>query len=786
VSLVRVIKQEMQVWRSGWQHVETFLDRIDSARETDQDYADKAQAMLQIAGAIEEERMIRTGTGLDVPLEIAEQRAGVRKTSELGDISPHAFEAKPPEAPAFKTRLPGAYDVELSVAPLKGILNDGGELKSDFTRYADLLVNPTLFSRFNDTTGTWDPVIAPGYDFGAWPAGDVFRLVDVDHGLFPVNHRVAAAQKGMADPDDTDSAIELWTALRNKRRSNLDQPTKDKALITVLGTFLSSGKADDKTRQAIHDGAKRGSDACTKGADAIDKLAAGPLAGAVFPELPPSYDFPSVLKGASIELRSRAKAYQGLRDAVDAYGTGKTLPSGLPPWTALTQGLGTLQNYGDIGGNGLYAAEGVVVTFESKVLADSRGAVGTVLDEAINARVEYPDGTLRILRMLEWTFRRAWEARKVWFRVRRIRYLEPLLTARFLQTFLKSLASMYGSLPNLQTGIAFRARLAATAPLVTGAVTIKLAPGAHNKPLDLSGIDPGQVAVVEGDAGERRALAILLGPDSNAGGLQRLRISPARISMSGNLPPPSVAGLITQGKLDAGPVKLDDAGLRDGVASGSPGDDGVVEELVALWSRLCLVLGGDAVRVALKATRPGSSGELPTFLDRNLKLPVQGPLETHAQKLVLSVAAMKNAGLDLDGTSKPIVARPGELLLVSGKDDKGHPWQGVVEVLSIVRTTPDKVNDDPVLPPAASKICCQGPGTVIVIQVKDTTFPVALTSGITLSRDFQGFGAPSLATGVLLPKDLDPRNDGEEIGPYRGPELKAACDILSGWMWQPP
>lgn len=782
MSLVKVLKAEMQAWRSAWQQIETFLDRIDSARESDRPNADKMRAMLRIVAAIEEERRIRAGTGFDVPLEIAEQREGIRKTDELGAPSLYAFDVTPETAPAFK-RLPGAYDVELSVAPLKGLLNDRGELKAQFARYADLLMNPALFRRFDDKTTTWIPVIAPDYDFGAWTAADEFRLVDIDYGLFPNLQRVRAAQQGFADPDDLGSAVLRWTNLRDTRRSKLDPAIADQALIKLLPALIGAPQ-DDQLRQAVKDAAQRAGDACAIGATLLATVAQQ-LQGEVFPELDPSFDFCGTLTSAAADLSDRAQKYGRIRSAASSLTSGAPLASGLTPIAELTSNLALVQGYGDVGAS-LYAAEGTAVIVAGKVLADGRGAAGTVLDEAIAARIEYPDGTLRILRMLEWTFNRSWNARLLWFNARRARYLDPLLVARFLASFLESLVVMYASLPDLRTGTSFRASLAEPAPLVTNARSIKLAPRADSAPHSLESIRPGEVAVIQGNAGERRALAVILGVDVPAGGFQRLRVSPLRISMSGKLPPPAVAGMITQGTLDDGPVALDGAGLLDGTARGAPGDDGVAEELVALWSRLCLLLGGEPVRAALRAARPGSSGELPTSLQRDVKLPVDGALAPHAQRLVLRVEAMKLAGLDLDSSAEPVVARPGELLLVAGSDDDGQAWQGVVEVLSIVRTTPDKVNDDPVLPPMGAMICCRGPGSVIVVQVKDTPFPVALTSDVTLSRDFQGFGAPSLATSVLLPGVIDPRNSSEEVGPYRGPELKAACDILADWIWQPP
>ncbi len=164
--------------------------------------------------------------------------------------------------------------------------------------------------------------------------------------------------------------------------------------------------------------------------------------------------------------------------------------------------------------------------------------------------------------------------------------------------------------------------------------------------------------------------------------------------------------------------------------------------------------------------------------------PVVSP---HDRRLVVTIAALQAVHLDPDGPTQPVVARPGELLLVQGTDASNYTWQGVVEVVSIVRTTPDHIDDDPLLPPLGTQVCCNQPGTVLVIQVLDTPFPVPLVTAH-LHRDFQGFGPPSLATGVLLPnaidnKDTDPTPSHEGVD--RGPELTAACAVLSAWMWPP-
>jgi hypothetical protein len=345
-----------------------------------------------------------------------------------------------------------------------------------------------------------------------------------------------------------------------------------------------------------------------------------------------------------------------------------------------------------------------------------------------------------------------------------------------LRTFIADLARALAGQP---TSFPFAFDLPATQPLFSTGELLALPDGLSDE--DLARIKPGMIAVIDGD---RKAIAIVRGLDPSSTGRLRLRIMPLSISMAAGSKLPGVAGMITTGRISAGPIDpalLVAANLRDGAAHGRPQDDGLPQELAAHWSRLCLVRGWQRVHDWLK-------GDFPTHLGHKQHLPVLGPVAPGAHRFILDPAALAAHGFDLDGPKKPLIARPGEMLLIRGTDKDGTVWQDAVEVLTITRTTADKVDqEDPTPPPLGKPICCQDPGDRVVVTVKRSHLPEALVRDITLHRDFRGFGAPSLAVGRLLPNEVDPDSHTDELvnghEVYRGPEVKAAREILDTWLW---
>ncbi|NOK13067.1 hypothetical protein, partial [Corallococcus exercitus] len=165
------------------------------------------------------------------------------------------------------------------------------------------------------------------------------------------------------------------------------------------------------------------------------------------------------------------------------------------------------------------------------------------------------------------------------------------------------------------------------------------------------------------------------------------------------------------------------------------------------------------------------------------------PVEVGATRLFLDGMPSASAS----GSSKPVqVARPGELLLVRGADDEGTWWQGVAQVDTVdVRTGAAARADDEVTT-TPTPLCCGDDEEVVVITLRDLQLPKALVRDVTLRRDFKGFGGPSLATGVMLPIELDPgtanitvQDGGVTKTVLRDPELRAATTVLKSWLGVP-
>ena len=729
MSIVKLLREEFQLWQAWWRQIEAFIERIDDARDADAEYRRKFLALLDVVTAIEDEKRIRNGTGLGAPLEIALRR-GEPETSKL-----HLNGTKD-NPPLAWTRVPGAYDVEIAVAPLDVPVKN--ELVGEDLTIVRFAPNdPPLFERYDERDMQWTPVAVPSYDFGQFTfAGPVDPLV------------LPYARGGLYDPEI-------------RRFRSLFPPFPPPAPPLILAPSWSScmaGRAPRTDRahllgavnpQAYPDGVPEGGSnvvgiamaaksICEHGA-AMLEAAAGALKDDEFPELDDdaAASFLSKIKQTAGDFRARADVYSD-------FAAGVQVPTA-PAITSLH----------DLG-YGLYQP------------------LRTVLDEAVDRRVADPDGTVRALRALEWAFNGFWYVRLAWFQARRRRRLDPLLLRRFLRTFLSSFATAYGG---QATGLPFQSSLAK--PAFVTSTNLHLSGGASG----LDDIKPGMIAVIGGD---RKTIAVILGEDPGPAGMPRLRVLPLQVSMAAGSKLPGVAGMISTGLVSAGPVDLSlltAANLRGGRVHGHPEHDGLPQELAAHWSRLCLILGWKTVFDRIKSARPDITGDFPTYLPRTLRLPVLGPVQPGANRLLLDAGALRAKGFDLDSPARPIIARPGEMLLLRGKEKGGDVWQGAVEVMTITRTTPDKAHEEVPTPPPGQPIGCQEPGEVVVIQVKSTSFPMPLLSDIRLHRDFQGFGAPSLAVGTLLPKEVDPDSQGGDKSLYRGPELRAAREVLQQWMW---
>lgn len=715
MSTIKLVRDEIQLWQALWRQIDAFVERIDEARDADAENRRKFLALIDVVTAIEDEKRVRNGIGLAPPLEIALRRKepGLKKKDEL--------EEKDADD---RHRVPGAYDLEVAIAPINLPLDEQieeGDLENVRLEPNEL----TLFHYFDRDDATWKPMRTPSYDFGTFKLAESTEIFPcATEGLFdPEARRLRSLLPPIPPPFDAILQIPqfgpTWSSLKKSRTPPDDPPNLVKA-VSQGGAVVVAMLAETL---------------CKQGAESILK-AASTLKDDEFPELDDDdFDFIPKLEEAAAALDARAKLYG-------------SVAAGQQP-------------------------AATVALLGSPISSALESDIAKVLDTVVEERIKTPDGTARILRTIEWSFNGFWWLRLAVLKSREKR-LHILLVKRFLRTFVADFVAVCAGKP---TALPLQSPLARHAH--TTGEHLYLAPGTQG----LDKLKPGMLAVVDGD---RKALAVVLGSDPTPQDTPRLRVRPLQISMAASSKLPGVAGMITAGKVTPGPIDpalLTAKALRDGAVPGQSPNDGVPQELAALWSRLCLIFGWSYIHQRIKDLRPDFKADFPTHLPRSLRLPVLGPVTPDTNRLVLDVEALRAAGFDLDGPKQPLIARPREMLLLRGADKNGSIWQGAVEVMTITRTTADQVDLEAPSPPPGRPICCQDTGDRVIVQVPSTSLRVPLVSDISLHRDFLGFGTPSLAVGALLPKEVDPDSHRGDTAVYRGPEVKAAQEVLGRWMW---
>ncbi|APR75684.1 Hypothetical protein A7982_01030 [Minicystis rosea] len=166
MSIVNKVRSEFQLWQAWWRPIEAFIERIDEASDTDGEQKRKFQALLRVATAIEDERRLRNGNGLLPPLEIAQKRG-----------EPIDWEAELGGTPSDRHRVPGAYDLEIAVAPINIMpLKENGEVDleafdpDNLKELSEVKLTPNghpIFNDFYDEAGRkWRRLQPPSYDFG--------------------------------------------------------------------------------------------------------------------------------------------------------------------------------------------------------------------------------------------------------------------------------------------------------------------------------------------------------------------------------------------------------------------------------------------------------------------------------------------------------------------------------------------------------------------------------------------------------------------------------------------
>ena len=742
----RRIWNEVQLWRIHWQQVETFLDRLDGAKDEDRPHAVRCKALYDAAAVAE---------------RLSQRRGG----PWLPHAQPmYAGPAGPGAIPAYEARkydLPGAFDIEAAVA---GLAFEDEEPATDPPKVR-LDGTEDLFEIWDPDSLSFRSLAAPEYGFGKFlypPAQTPHPFIadllvqrsealqigeeeDSDDALFSVPRRKAAAADGFVE-------LKPWSELRLARLQLLaddgmaEELAQGQPEFGSIGSLIQSGDYAAARALLLQAADRAGQDVAT--------LQAGLAA----------------LRGEDPEDEAMAPL-EAFREAVDRERQGLL--------AARSRLAGTVTN------SKRSQAQGLLAGLPSPLLlAATLHEIYRHLDETIEARTAYPDGTLRTVRTIEGGLLKMWRSRRPWFRLRKARFLDPLLN-RFIGRFE---ASLSGLVTSGSTGFAL-------AGAKTGAPVAAMAdklPLAADPPLDLAAVRSGQIAVI---GGARPALAVVLGASVAVGNRPRLDILPLRVSQAQGLGLDGVPGLL-QAESPLGTAlspRLTGDELRRGRRANEPEADGIPQEMVALWSRLKLLRGA---AFAL---------ELPAPFDAGLSLPVYATAEQALAARAGRLLVATNAYDATKNPPEPLFATPGELLLLRGRDAEGTWWQGVVEAAGAAVTTLEAENASPVVDPA-SPLCCEPETPVVLVVLAMNTMPMDLVDHVTLHRRFLGFQWPGLAVGQFLPSRIDPdvkviavaslaggfRFDettaaatlGATGQSYvdRGPELDAAAQILDGWL----
>lgn len=432
------------------------------------------------------------------------------------------------------------------------------------------------------------------------------------------------------------------------------------------------------------------------------------------------------------------------------------------------------------------------------------GALAPFLDEAFATRVAYPDGTLRLRRTLEWAFRLTWPPRLRWMTQRLRIGLWPLL-ARVRRPFVDGLRAL---LDGGETGLSVAGlELFAEDPLALGEdAPVGATALITNHPSSVIPglpLDVGEVAILEA---ERSSVAVITGVTESADRRLQLVSQPLRVSLQSTGEVPGTAGLVRSGTLLGHHLErgLSDTELRTGEHEEGAHKDGLVEGALALWSQLSLVFGWQLVENELRGTSglTWSSSKVVAPSTRDLaELELHGTISPSGRSVALQ--AVDEDWWDRT-TSPPeqAVARKGELLLVRGEDADGVEWQGVVEIEAAYRTTGAMVSrmegsGIQRLSTDAGDILVEGEEgatthrcipcgkdeDVVVLVFSQVWLDRELVGGITFRRDFEGFDAPSLGAGVLLPPRVIETLTGElvDTSRRRDAEFRFAARLLEDW-----
>jgi hypothetical protein len=812
VKHARRLSRHLDELRMVWRQIEAALDRVESARETDQVGRTKTDALLAAASALE--RLGITAGTVAVPLGDAVVDAVPTRGFDPVDQRDEAIaDAWQPEVRVG--RLPGTDEVELAVCHVATASSPFDDGPTKLPAVSDILLLPAVrlpgarSTLEAEVDGVLAPVVVPSYPgWGATvgPSKDVGLEVD---SLFDLGPRHAAAVAETLEGD----VVGAWSGLVTRRRLGLPDPPPlftgaaatgapfDAALRQRAASLLADvreGRADRLPLGAHRGVATTVAQAAAASTGSADAEALATAADALDEEGVDSEaeDLADLLRAAAAwagdgeALEGVAQAAAHLTDVLD--GT----PVGLPGVPSAVRAA-RVEAADDLdaaltalpGGSGLPALVAVPVEL---------GSLAQELDAVIGDRIDYPDGSLRLLRAVELGFARWWPLALRQLQLR-AGARGPLTRAlrRFLGTFVDDLAALVDGTPTSFGAGPLRTVQAAN----VGAVALVVdAPSSSQPSIDRQ-VEAGQIAMVDG---VRPAAALVLGTAPQNEQLT-LRTGPLRVSL---VPPDLAPG--TPGFVDAGArvAAASSSGLaahelRRGFADENA-RDGLVEQAVALASQLALVAGTSVVK-------RGGAPIVPAPHGGSLEsAPWHGRIPRLTVSLVLHGVGEHWWDRSYPNEPLPLLVRPGELLLLRGTVDAqpmapegaaGSPpevVQSVVEVDRAVRlpgrlferldlTTTAVLAADPSRLGAIGEppLICGHDDDLVLVTLRRSWQARPLVGPVTLRRDFAGFDVLTLAIGEGLGDTLVAEVTGSALpgppGVDRRNELDAAVGFLHEW-----
>ena len=659
----RALRRELDHWTAAWQQVEAYVDRIEGARDADDPNRRRTDALLR-AVAVAERRQ-SAGTELSEP--VVDTLPG--RYVPAGETEPQSAAAPVVWGTELRAaRVPGSDELELAVGFLAVV--DGEVLEPVLV---PLPPDRALFDRRDGPLRVLSyPAAGPDAPSIVGPVvllpeiSAKLKGADDQGSLFSPERRRAATLgaalvpvlPGAGQPPDVEpeQAVGAWSATCAQRR------------VARLGADVPRTLPPGGPAPAVP-AAGLPASATT----IVSGLRTGLLSGATAQA--PLAELAAAARAAAAATGPDAAVLAAAADVLDAEGgVDDALPGRLrtaaaaldgTPYADLAAAADALRETPTVAAarTALEAAAQAVAELpvpDLLLLPPELGGLRADLDDAVAARIGYPDGTLRTLRVLEAGLAARWAGWLRWLTDRYAGRLLPLAT-RFRAPFVAGVRALVNG---GATGLAVQGLQVRDDVPVGAASVVTAQPASLLDALDA--VEPGQVGIV---GGPRPAALVLLGLDT-VGGQLALGVSPLRVSTASGSPgrPGLLAGGGAVGTVAAG---LTDTELRSGEAAAGPAADGPVAEAVASWSRLCLVHG----RAVVDAEVRGPAGA------RTVPEPAAVPLESLALHgaVPAAVTAVVLAGLPdafwdrSDGDPQPRVVRPGETLLIRGRGDRTTP-----------------------------------------------------------------------------------------------------------------